>query len=71
VLPHPRGKGGYTWYCEVNKAIEEDRRRWKTWTEWQEWWLHYHWEVLDGSAKAYAEELVRSGLGIVENESLG
>lgn len=71
VLPHPRGKNGITWCCEVKKTIEEDRKKWKTWRDWENWWLDYHWTELPSSMKSYTDDLVKDGLKIAEMTTFG
>jgi hypothetical protein len=66
ILPHPKGMSGYNWHYAARKAIEDDRWNWKSQEEWEAWWLGYEWKELVFSARGYAEEMVKDGLGMNE-----
>lgn len=66
LLPHPKGMSGYNWHYAARKAIEYDRWNWKSQEEWEAWWLGYQWNELVFSARGYAEEMVKDGLGMNE-----
>lgn len=72
MFPHPKGMGWWRWDKMTRKAIENDKSNFATYAEYESWWLEYPWYALTGSHLVQsAQDLVKSGLGIVENQNLG